>query len=93
VSVATAHAKQRAGIQHLAPSFDGGDDLIGLLGPSEAAWVCVGLGEESFDGGLKFDDRLEDITLELSPCQLGWKPTTALSQEAEGKVKWNVQRG
>jgi hypothetical protein len=93
VSVVTAHTKQRGGIRHLAPSFDGGDDLIGLLGPSEGAWVCVGLGEEPLDGGLKFDDRLEDTTLGLSPCQLGKKPTTALSQEAEGDVKWNVQRG
>jgi hypothetical protein len=66
--------------------------LSGYLVPSEGARVRVGLGEESFDGGLKFDERLEGTTLELLPVSLAKKPLTALSQEAEGAVKWNVQR-
>jgi len=78
--------------QHLAPSFDGGDDFIGLLGSFGRGAVRVGLGEDSFDGGLKFDEKLENTTLELLPVSLAKKPSTALSQGAEGAVKWNVQR-
>ena len=30
-------------IQHLVPSSDGGDDLVGVLGPAEGSRVVVGL--------------------------------------------------
>ena len=58
-------------IQHLVPSFDGCDDFVWILGPSEGARVCVGFCQESLDGSLKFDDGVEDAALQSPPGQLG----------------------
>ena len=55
----------------MVPSFDGGDDFVGILGPSEGPRVCVGFGKKALDGGLKFHDGVEDAALQSSPCQLG----------------------
>jgi hypothetical protein len=52
-------------------SLDGGDDFVGILGPAEGVWVCVGFGEKSLDCGLEFDDRMEDAAFGPSLCQLG----------------------
>jgi hypothetical protein len=79
-------------IQHLVPSFSGGDDLIGMLGPSERPRVGVGLGEEAGDGRLKFDGS-EDATLRRRLASLAKKPSTALGDDAAVGVKWMVQRG
>jgi hypothetical protein len=46
----------------LVPPFDSGDDFVGLLGPAEGAWVCVGFREETLNGGLEFHDGVEDAT-------------------------------
>jgi len=50
----------------------------------------LGLSLVAIDGGLGIDDTLEDA--ELSRCRdsLAKKPSTALSQEAEVGVKWNL---
>jgi hypothetical protein len=58
-------------IQHSASSFNCGNDFIGFIGPSEWPWVCVGLGEEAFDGGLEFDNGAEHTALEPLPCESG----------------------
>jgi hypothetical protein len=34
----------------LVPSFDGGDDFVGVLGPGKGLWVCVGFVEEAMGG-------------------------------------------
>jgi hypothetical protein len=44
----------------LVPSFDGGDDFAGFLGPAEGTWVCVGFSENPLDRGLQFNDGAED---------------------------------
>ena len=49
-------------------------------------------GEIDIDGGLQVSDRVEDAADALSGI-LEKKFSTALSQEAEVGVKWNVQRG
>ena len=55
----------------MVPSFNGGDDLIGMLGPLERLRVGVGLGEEAVDGRLKFDDGSEDAAFEATAGELG----------------------
>jgi signal transduction histidine kinase len=61
-------------IQRLVPSFDGGDNLVRVLCPSERPWVGVGLGQEPVDRGLKFDDRAKYSSFEPPLGQLGEKP-------------------
>ena len=53
------------------PSFDGGDDFVGVGSPCEGLWFGVGLGEETVDGGLEVDDGAEDATFQAAPGQLG----------------------
>ena len=36
----------------MVPSFDGGDDPVGIAGPCERFGVFVGLGDEAVDGDL-----------------------------------------
>jgi hypothetical protein len=50
----------------LVPSFDGGDDLVGIGGPCEGLGVFVGLGDEAIDGGLQVDEGVKDTALEAS---------------------------
>ena len=76
------------------PPFNGGDDLVWVLGPAEGARVVVGLAQESIDCGLKLDDGAEHTTFEPPlEIELAKKPSIALSHEADVGVKWNVQRG
>jgi hypothetical protein len=56
---------------HLVPSFDGGDDLVGIGGPCEGFGVFVGLGDEAVDGGLEVDEGAKDAALEASFGELG----------------------
>ena len=53
------------------PSSDGGDDLVGVLGPAEGTRVVVGFGQEAVDGGLERDNGVEGATFEVSLAQLG----------------------
>jgi hypothetical protein len=70
-------------IQHLMPSFDCGDDFIGISVPDEWLGVFVCVGEEAFDGGLEIDERAEDAAFEASFGQLGEVAPMALSHDAE----------
>ena len=80
-------------IQHLVPSFDGGDDFVGFLGPLEGARVSVGVDEEAFDGDLEFDDGAEHAAFEPSTGQLGKEALDGIEPRGGGGVKWKVQRG
>jgi hypothetical protein len=42
------------------PSFDGGDDFVGIGVPFEGLWHLVCLGDEAVDRGLEIDDRSKD---------------------------------
>jgi len=64
------------------PASDGGDDFVGVGGPSEGLWSVVGFGEEAVDSGLEIDDRAEHAALEAALGQLGEEASTALSQDA-----------
>ena len=55
--------------------------------------VCVVFGEVAVDRGLEIEDGSEDAALNRRLVSLAKKPSTALSQDAEVGVKWNVQRG
>jgi hypothetical protein len=45
--------------KHFVPTFDGGDDPVGIGGPDEGFRVRVVLAEEAVDRGLKVSDRAE----------------------------------
>lgn len=53
------------------PAFDGGDDPVWVGGPSEGLGVGVLLGDETVDGGLEVDERVECAALQAPPGELG----------------------
>ena len=53
------------------PSFDGGDDFVGVLGPGKGLWLCIGVVEEAVDGIFEFLHGLEHATLEALLCEVG----------------------
>ena len=56
------------------PSFDGGDDLIGVGFPDEWLWGLVVLLDEAIDGRLQIDEGVKDAMFELSASKLGEEP-------------------
>ena len=70
-------------------------------GPDEGLGVPVGGGDVAGNRAFEFVDRAKDASFEALPSELvrlclvslGEKPSTALSQEQEVGVKWNVHRG
>jgi hypothetical protein len=48
------------------PSFDGGDDFVGIGDPLEGLRVGVVIIEEAIDGGLEVGDGSEDAALEAA---------------------------
>ena len=75
------------------PAFDGGGDFVWIGDPLDGFRIGVVIFEKPVDGGLEIDDRTEDATLEATLRQGGEEPSTALSQEAEVRVKWKIHRG
>jgi hypothetical protein len=75
----------------LVPSFDSGDDFVGVFGPDEGLGIGVGIGDEVVDCILEVLEGTEDATLEAALGQE--REQTALSQEAEVGVKWKTKRG
>ena len=53
------------------PSFNGGDDFVGVSCPCEGLRFFIVLGQEAVDCGLQVDDRMKDAAPEAAPCQLG----------------------
>jgi hypothetical protein len=45
----------------LVPAIDGGDDFFGIGGPFEGFGLLVVFRQEAVDGGLKVDDRVEEV--------------------------------
>ena len=66
---------------------------VGGFGPDEGFGAGIVLGEISIDSGLQVSNRAEDPAADALAVILEKKFSTALSQEAEVGVKWNVQRG
>ena len=61
--------------------------------PDEGFGIEVCLGDEAVDGDLQINDDWNTPRLRRWRVSLAKKPSTALSQDAEVGVKWNVQRG
>jgi hypothetical protein len=56
------------------PSFDSGDDFIGVLGPGKRHWVCIGVVEEGVDGIREFVQGSEHAALEALLGEFGKEP-------------------
>ena len=74
------------------PASDGLDNFVGIGSPCEGFRFGVVFDDEAIDCCLQVDDRQEDAAFRLF-VSLAKKPSTALSQDADVGVKWNVQRG
>ena len=48
----------------MVPSFDGGDDFVGVLGPGKGLWICIGVVEEAVDGIFEFLEGAKHAALE-----------------------------
>ena len=66
------------------PSFDCGDDFVGIGRPCEGLRVCVSLGDEAVDSGLEIDDRVEDTSLQSTAAELGEEPLDGVEPGARG---------
>ena len=55
----------------MVPPFDGGDDFVWVLGPSEGFRVIVGFDEKAVDRRLKLDDGSEHAAFEAPLGQFG----------------------
>lgn len=81
------------------PTFDGGDDFVGVSGPGEGFGLSIVLGEEAVDGRLQVDDRMKDASLEASLRQLGEEaldgvePGARRGGEVEGEALMAVEPG
>jgi hypothetical protein len=53
------------------PSFDSGDNFVGIGCPGEGLWLFIMLGDEAVDGGLKIDDRVEHPPFQAALGELG----------------------
>ena len=81
------------------PTFDGGDDFVGVGGPDERFGLLVVFGEEAVDGGLEVDDRVKDAALEATLRQFGEEaldgvePRARGRREVEGEARMAVEPG
>ena len=55
----------------MVPSFNGGDDFVGVLRPCKGFWICVRFVEEAMDGIFEFLQRAEHAALEPFLCEVG----------------------
>ena len=53
------------------PSFDSGDDFVGVFGPNKGPWIGVCFSDEVVDRTFEFLDRAEGATLEAPLGQEG----------------------
>ena len=72
------------------PSFDGGDNFVGICGPEEGFRVGVLLGDEAIDGGLKVDNGVEYAALQPSLGQLGKEAFDGIEP---GTGRWREVKG
>jgi hypothetical protein len=55
----------------LVPTFDGGDDFVGVCIPCEGIRLCIVFDDEAIDGSLQVDDRDEHAALQASFGEFG----------------------
>ncbi len=75
------------------PRFTAAMILLGSLVQVKGLWVCIGVVEEAVDSMFEFLEGAEYAALEALLVSFAKKPSTALSQEADVRVKWNTNRG
>ena len=76
----------------LVPAPDGGDDFVWIGGPGEGLRLLIVLFAKRLIpvAGRRRTDRRRRLSQRL--VSGGKKPSTALNQEADVGVKWNVDR-
>ena len=72
-------------IQQLVPSFDGGDDLVWVLGPGKGLGALVRLAEEAVDGGFEFFVGPEDAALETLLGKFGQESLDGIEPGGRGR--------
>jgi len=83
----------------VVPACDGGEDALGVGGPTECLGVFVVLGDVAVDGGLQADERAEDATLEPPARERreeafdGVEPGSAGGGEVEGPAGMTDEPG
>ena len=76
------------------PSFDSGDDFVGVFSPDEGPGIGVGIGDEIVNCILEFLEGTEDATLEAALGQEreqtfdGVEPGGRSRGEVEDKTRW-----
>ena len=53
------------------PSFDGGDDFVGGLGPGKGFWACIDVVEEAVNGIFELLEGSEHAAFEALFCEGG----------------------
>ena len=69
----------------MVPTFDGGDDFVGIGGPHEGFGVIVGFLQEAVDGGLEIDNRAEDAAFEAAVGQLSEEALDRIEPRGRGR--------
>jgi hypothetical protein len=69
----------------LVPTFDGGDDVVGVGGPDERFRLPVVLGKIAVDGGVEVADGMKDAALETPLRQLGEEALDRVEPRARGR--------
>ena len=73
----------------LVPSFDGGDDFVGVGRPDEGLGIAIDLFDEAVDGGLEIDDGAQG---NVGLCHFPASPATPLEFPSMGQLDLAVQR-
>ena len=75
------------------PTIGGGDDFVWIGGPDEGLWLLIVVGAKRLMAAWRSATPLNTPRLSRRLVRMAKKPSTALSQLAEGDVKWKLQRG
>ena len=67
------------------PTFDGGDDFVGIGGPDEGLGIIIGFGDELIDGCLQVGHGFEDTALETVSGELGEISLDGVEPGARGR--------
>jgi hypothetical protein len=69
----------------LVPTFDRGDDFLGIGGPHEGLGIVVGFPEKAIDRGLEIDDRAKHAAFEAALGQLGEEALDGVEPGGRGR--------
>jgi hypothetical protein len=75
------------------PASDGGDDGVRVLGPTEALWLGIGLGDEAVDAFLERGQAVEYAALRALSCVLASTPTEDGTRMSLRRLLHNLASG